>query len=281
MRVLLVEDNPDDAELIRKNFEAAARARFRIQHCDMLEAGLQELKQNPDVEVVLLDLNLPDSEGLDTLDKLRQQKFPVAIVVLTGEEDEELGRQAIQQGAQDFLVKGRFNEADLARSLQYAVERVKRGELENKQALEKEIGGYADYSRPPSSSVTAASFQIMTFREEFPEVYEKLRAKYIETIETAIEETLYSVERKASSKLREMSEILIAHRAGPKDLVEIHANVLKEISKKAVKYGDRAMAVEGRLVLLELMGNMMAAYRNIAIGMRPVNSMVSSNREGK
>ncbi|MBF8254327.1 MAG: histidine kinase,Response regulator receiver domain protein,histidine kinase,GAF domain-containing, partial [Deltaproteobacteria bacterium] len=122
LRVLLIEDNPGDARLIRESWKDIKDLRFTLEHLGLLAEGLKRLaSEKPDV--LLLDLSLPDSAGLDTLARVRQQAPKVPVVVLTGLDDENTGIAAVKIGAQDFLVKGQADGALLGRALRYAVER--------------------------------------------------------------------------------------------------------------------------------------------------------------
>ena len=122
IRVLLVEDNPGDARLLKEYLAESGRDRFEIGHAERLSGGLQ-LVRDERFDVVLLDLNLPDSEGLDTVARMHREAKDVPIIVLTGAEDEETAISAAREGAQDYLVKGRVDSNVLVRSVRYAIER--------------------------------------------------------------------------------------------------------------------------------------------------------------
>ncbi len=119
LHILLVEDNPTDALLTE---EALSTSRFQVLGSQRLGDALGLLVAKH-FDVVLLDLGLPDSQGLDTLRALRGKNAQVAIVVLTGKDDEELALQALNEGAQDYLVKGDLHPRSLQRAIRYAVER--------------------------------------------------------------------------------------------------------------------------------------------------------------
>lgn len=123
IRVLLIEDNPADARLIEVLLAEVRIARFSLRWEDHLRGGLARLAGKNDFDAVLLDLLLPDSQGLDTILKVREQAPEVPLVVLTGQDDESLGLSAVQRGAQDYLVKGHADANLLARSLLYSIER--------------------------------------------------------------------------------------------------------------------------------------------------------------
>jgi len=119
--VLLIEDNPGDADLVRLRL-VESRSDVDVACVDRLSAGLQSLeKETP--AVVLLDLNLPDSRGAETFRKVLSKAPGVPVVVLSGQDDEDLAVKAVHQGVQDYLVKGAFDSKQLARALRYAVER--------------------------------------------------------------------------------------------------------------------------------------------------------------
>src|SRR6266850_529345 len=121
VRALLIEDSAGDAELVREMLEGV-RTAFEIEVVNRLESGLQALKEQ-NFHVILCDLNLPDSYGLDTFLAL-QRAFPDhPIILLTGLEDEQIAEQALKQGAQDYLVKNQIDGSLLDRSIRYAIER--------------------------------------------------------------------------------------------------------------------------------------------------------------
>ncbi|MCH8867194.1 MAG: response regulator [Proteobacteria bacterium] len=120
--VLMIEDNPADAEIIREELSMAQSVNFAVETVTTLADGLSYIEEH-DVSGVLLDLSLPDSEGIETFKKTRAQAPELAIVVLTGNDDEQLGLQAVREGAQDYIVKGSLNGAGLARAVEYAIER--------------------------------------------------------------------------------------------------------------------------------------------------------------
>lgn len=125
IRVLLIEDNPGDARLVKETLAHARGARFELEWHDRLSKGIERVERGG-IDVVLLDLLLPDSYGLDTLNLFHEHAKGVPIVVLTGVEDEAFAMEAVKRGAQDFLVKSHIDglQGDaLVRCLRYAVDR--------------------------------------------------------------------------------------------------------------------------------------------------------------
>src|SRR3990172_1340244 len=122
MRVLLIEDNPADARLIQELLTEALGAALELQTADRLSAGLDRLAQGG-IDVVLLDLSLPDSHGIDTFISLYAQVPDLPIVVLAEVDDEPMAARAAREGAQDYLLKGQVNDRGLRHVLHNAIER--------------------------------------------------------------------------------------------------------------------------------------------------------------
>ena len=128
--VLLIEDNPGDVVLLRALLEEVEGTPFSIIHAGCLSDGLRRLEEGG-IDVVLQDLSLPDGTGLEIVRTLRRQETKVPIVVLTGLDDQGIALQAVQEGAQDYLVKGSVDGHGLARCIRYAIERERlRADLE-------------------------------------------------------------------------------------------------------------------------------------------------------
>ncbi|MGP0593654.1 response regulator [Nitrospira sp. T9] len=123
--ILLVEDNPADAELVRERLkDASGMSPFHITRVSTLKEALTILHTTP-FDVILLDLNLPETNGLETLKRIRSANSAIPLVVLTGTEDEPLALEAIKLGAQDYIPKSLMNAVLLSRILHYAMEREK------------------------------------------------------------------------------------------------------------------------------------------------------------
>lgn len=122
LNILLIEDNPGDAFLIKFYLEESVLKYARLLHAEYLNTAI-DLLQNNEFDVILLDLNLPDSKGIETLEAVLEASQGSVVIVLTGLNDEELGLQTVKKGAQDFLVKGQFDGKVLTSSVRYAFER--------------------------------------------------------------------------------------------------------------------------------------------------------------
>jgi signal transduction histidine kinase len=135
VKVLLVEDNPGDARLTVEALKEAGAHRFAVSHVERLADAQQRLRDEP-FDLVLLDLSLPDASGLATVRRVEGADPSIPIVVLSGQDNETLALEAVQAGAQDYLVKGESNGETIARAIRYAIER-KRGEKLLFEAKEK------------------------------------------------------------------------------------------------------------------------------------------------
>jgi signal transduction histidine kinase len=135
--VLLIEDNPGDAHLIQLRI-VDTKVPSQVTHVERLSDGLAAIDvQMP--SVVLLDLNLPDSQGADTFRRVLAKAPEVPVVILSGQDDEALARKALHQGVQDYLVKGDFSHGELDRAMRHAIERqalLRSLEISRKQQLE-------------------------------------------------------------------------------------------------------------------------------------------------
>ena len=137
--ILLVEDEPDHRLLFRKML-AAAGGREKVVAVESLKRALDYLANEP-ADIVLLDLRLPDSQGMETFVSLHAQAPNVPIIVLSGMSDEQMAVEAVRLGAQDYLVKGQFEAGLLSRAVRYAIERHRMREELRSLSLVDELTG--------------------------------------------------------------------------------------------------------------------------------------------
>ncbi len=174
----MVEDNLIDLELIRERLNDVALG-YTLSTADRLAAALSLLEKET-FDVLLLDLSLPDSSGFESLRKLRDKAPGLPIVVLTGNSDEDFAVQAIDLGAQDYLVKGEFDGAILSRSIRYAIGR-KKGE-ETLRESEARFSGIA--SATPDAVIFIDNDGLVTFWNDaatrmFGYTREEIAGKYL------------------------------------------------------------------------------------------------------
>ncbi len=133
--ILLVEDDAGDALLVREALATAA-PELELRETGTLAGALDQLPDG--FACALLDLGLPDASGIEAVQRLRELAPALAVVVLTGRDDEQLGIEALGAGAQDYLVKGQVEPELLARAIRYAIER-RRAELSERELLEARL----------------------------------------------------------------------------------------------------------------------------------------------
>src|ERR1035438_1352235 len=142
-RVLLIEDNPGDAGLVREMLSESLGARFSVEWVQDLQAGRARLGLGK-IDIVLLDLSLPDSQGLAGLTAIRSAAPNVPVVIMTGFANQDIAQQAVRLGAQDYLIKGELSGDSLARILRYAILRQRHQTAglrsESQAALGKVVG---------------------------------------------------------------------------------------------------------------------------------------------
>jgi CheY-like chemotaxis protein len=120
--ILLIEDQPDAAKLVQYVLSKSTAPKLAVDWTGDLRTGLQRLSER-EFAAVLLDLNLPDSNGFDTFARVRQQSGDPAVIVLTAQEDEALALQAVRSGADEYLIKSDIRDRFLAQRIRYAIER--------------------------------------------------------------------------------------------------------------------------------------------------------------
>jgi PAS domain S-box-containing protein len=142
LRVLLIEDNPFDAHLVRRALESGGEG-LALEWSTRLEEGLERL-QRESFDALLLDLGLSETWGLESLDRVRQRAPDLPVVVLTGDDDARLAHETFRRGAQDFMIKGRFDPGELRRALRYAIERQRaEGQRREQQAIHRLVTEHA------------------------------------------------------------------------------------------------------------------------------------------
>ncbi|MBF0273182.1 MAG: response regulator [Magnetococcales bacterium] len=254
LRILLVEDSEADRLLVQENaLSADAIGYGHLPSLSLTPAW--ELRQAMTLlarerfDAALLDLNLPDSVGLETFHRFRRQAPDLAVVVLTGLDDDALGADTIRHGAQDYLSKGNLDGTLLTRAIRYAVERQRLlNELERtRQRLrqEQEIQSLERLSdRTPGDGLRALSLE---------RVYGELVRHYVITTR----------ERRdpPREEVRALATRLVAMNAGARDVVLLHLKMLRGTGHWATVAEERAFSQDARLVLLELLGHLTDFYR--------------------
>ncbi len=255
-RILLVEDNAADATLVREYLSEPA-AEFRILHVSNVADAVTALGSVP-IDLVLLDLRLPDSNGVETVETIRAAATRVPIVVLSGMEDERLGSNCVHRGAEDFLSKSRIKGEPLRRAVGYALTRHR--ESEEREMLEVHEEFRALSSEASGTSVTAALTGAGSIKERIPEVFHALVDAYLELLTRYLEQLVTTTE-KPRTEMEVLTTMIGDRGGGPRDLVDIHLAALQRAGVEDDRQRARRVALDGRLMALEMMGLLVDYFR--------------------
>jgi len=265
LKALLIEDNPDDAELLRVLSADINGVFLNITTSDTLTEGLQVLNKQK-FDIILLDLFLPDSAGMETLSAILASKTELPVIVLSGHNDEAFASEAVHQGAQDYLIKGQLDSNLLWRSVNYAIERKmlqkQLDEMHMRDRQNKEIDSLKHISGSSPTRITAQFLGITSIKKVAPELYRAMVEQYGKVLDHSIEKRVYKVNYNITNELRLLSQQLGFLKAGPRDVIEIHTSVLEKKCHGAPHAKAQAYIEEGRIILLELMGDVVMFYRN-------------------
>jgi signal transduction histidine kinase len=237
IHILLVEDSPTDAMLLRQVLSRANPGTWKMTHVERLSEAIDISRENtrrtPDdsqtesfpqheFDVVLLDLHLPDSTGLNTLKEYRAVIPNISVVVLTGLDDEDLALQAMTEGAQDYIVKDQITIQRLLRAIRHAIERgeilkkLRESEERNRQALAKEqelnelksnfVAMASHEFRTPMTTIRTA-VELLEYTND--KLTDERRAKYFSRIQKAINQTLQLLDEILFLSRTEVSKLKI------------------------------------------------------------------------
>lgn len=258
--VLVVEDNSEDYFLLQRQLRQSRN--FSLLPATSVAEGLACLAEH-DVDLILLDLSLPDSDGLDTVSQIVGNSS-APVVVLTSTESEQTGLEALHRGAQDYLVKGSFNPVLLMRTIRYAVERYRlldelnesreliRRERENKRL---KVMSWQDGSTPADNRKTRRAL-----KNRSPETYTKALGIYTQLLDSALEQRGFKVDNNLPARTKELAELLGSCQAAPKDIVEIHSSVLEKSLDNMEPGKSRVCNEEGRYLLTGILGHLCSYY---------------------
>ena len=271
IKVLLVEDNPGDARLVKEALSEASGQNFSLIHVGRLSEALVQLEAE-EIDIVLLDLSLPDSQGIDSVVRAQREASEVPIIVLTGNWDEHLGVKCVQEGAQDYLVKGQIDSNLLVRSIRYAVERrqllLEIEQSRQQEQREKEVQSLEQISTAKAGDAVTVLSATARLRDAQPHVFEQLVNRYEDLLDFALEQGKSERQYNIPDELASLGEKLGTLNVGPRDVVAIHTEAFKRKLREAKHQNVQAYLHEGRLMVIELMGNLASYYRDIAIGNR-------------
>ncbi len=236
LKILLVEDNPGDARLIQEMLEESQETGFEIDWVTRLSEGLEKMRRGG-INLVLLDLGLPDSQGLETFIKAYSQAPQVPMVVLTGLRDETVALTAVREGAQDFLVKGQTDGIMLFRAIRYATERKKVEEALRRanQELRREI----EERRAAEMAVEAERQRFFAVLEQLPAFVSLIAPDFSLVFANHVFENIFG-----SWQGRRCHEVIFAKTEACEDCPAVQVLENRTFGMKEMKVpGDRVYSV--------------------------------------
>lgn len=283
--VLLIDNDQSHSKLIQALLCAtepgslAEGFSFQVTAVETLKAGLEQLEKNH-FNVILLDLILPDSQGLDTLDQTLKHSPHTPIIVQIGNQEESLVVQALQLGAYGFLPKQNLDSNLLVYGIRLAIERylltTKMEKAKQQQEQDLEFEWLEQFVETGKTSITSRLYGTVSLQDSCPEIFRDHVENYGRLMDLALEEQAYKVKHNISNQLRAQAEKLGLLKAGPRDVVDIHTTALKEKTRMVNLAKAQAYVTEGRLMVLEMMGHLTSYYRKYYLGLSNMKIYKSS-----
>lgn len=225
-------------------------------------------------DLMILDLGLPDSTGMGTLDRMRADHPAVAILVMSGSLSVDTELEPLAHGAQEVFLKDHDDVEDLPRMIRRATARqdvlaeaaaTAERERELRRRAESDLAWFDDL-RSVKMSASELSLGIQSLSEALPDVMAKLTDVYEGLLDSAVRRVMYRDEPHTGPRVRAYATELAGLRAGPREVTEIHSSVLRRKIEDGTDVSNNLVQTEGRLLLVEVMGYLLSEYRTRALG---------------
>jgi DNA-binding response OmpR family regulator len=275
LRVLVVEDNPELTQYLTLELQDVELIPGRptgVTAASDLQQAMGMLQENG-VDLVLLDLGLGDSSGLDTLFRVTDRVPAVPVVVVTGTDADELAERALLAGAQDFLVKGAFSGEELLRRLRFTLARHRHTlEMLTARAQRHDEDHLTRLESLGVAGVGVASRSLgrVSLAETYPEAFSSAVQHYGELVRGRLEERGLHVDYQVSSRTRAVAWDLGHLRATPRDVVDVHLQALRALTEGRSRSRANALFRSGEALLTETLGHLASFYRAQLLG-RPAS----------
>lgn len=256
-RILLIEDNPADADLIKDELTLDEEPGYRIDIATRLKDGLARLAEGG-YDLTLLDLSLPDCRGLETFLRTFRRHPEVPIIIISGLDDLSVAFDAVRSGAQDYLFKGELERSMLLRAVQFAIERHAR-----LRRLNPYLAGAPDPDAPQGKEGKRPKRPIPT---EDPELFRMLTERYRELVELACKQRLYRMVQNVSGELHGLAMYLCMLQAGAEDAEAVHVAALEQLVGQVAPDQASTYVEEAQMLLIELYRYLTDFYRDAALG---------------
>jgi DNA-binding response OmpR family regulator len=264
IRLLIIEDDPEDLIFLKENLRDSELSKYDISASENLTKAI-ELLASGKFDIILLDLGLPESKGLETLSRIQKYFRNIPLIVITGLANEDIGIDAVQMGAEDYLVKGTMSPALLTRSIRYAIERFRlSAELQKTKQLrnqEAELQTLGSMEKSNTLKVTEQLLGLKSLHEHSSDTFQRFTKDFGKIMDKAFETRAYKVDFDLTAELRALADDLGFSFANPQDVVEIYSTALKEKMQPATYEASQVYLEEGRILLLKIMGYLLSFYR--------------------
>jgi CheY-like chemotaxis protein len=255
--LLLIEDNSGDARLVADLLEGPPADDYKIIHVTRVLEGVRALRSAA-VDVIVLDLRLPDSDGIDTVRIVREIAAQTPIVVLTGNNDEALALACLDAGAHDYLRKDDLRPQNLRRAIGYAITRVREAQLRD---LEATLNRYRDLSSATqTTTVTASLAGSGAILARSPASFREVVDAYFRLIEPYLNREDDCVDPGGTMK-EGIVTMLGDFGGGPRDLIDVHLAALERALAGRDDAHTRSVVAGSRVLALEMMGLLVDYYR--------------------
>lgn len=260
--ILLVEDNPGDAVLVTEILAGPDDGAYDIDCATRLSDALERLHKRR-YDVVLVDIDLPDIHGVNTIEVVGPAASPTPIVVLSGNDDDAVIAACMRAGAEDYLVKHEFlnGHGQWARSLRRAIGNalLRLRETQLKQAQDSLARYQALSSSAQGTRVTAMLAGSGALSSRHHELYESLVGRYHDLLQPYLAQLTDRIAPPRNA-MEHIVSVIGDHGGGPRDLVDLHvAAIDRAIAKNSLHANP--LVYEARLLALEMMGMLVDYYR--------------------
>lgn len=264
VNILIVEDNPGDIDIIKELLSSPSNLRVNLLEANSLKAAKEHCDKTK-CDLILLDLGLPDSQGMETFNKMSAAAQDVPIIVLTGLEDDILAEKLIGSGAQDYLVKGRFDSFQLMHSIQFSIQRNNFTKyllkIESKNSDEYDNSILKNYSESNQSEITSNLYASVKLSKASKEIFLSQVAGLEEILMQNFESKFLKTDFNISEELEKMAHQIGHFNGTAKDVVEIYVTALHNIKLKESDKITSVISSDGKIILVELMGYLASFYQ--------------------
>lgn len=255
--LLLVEDHPGDAQMVSELLGQAGSENYQVVNVPRIADALEQLRST-DVDVVVLDLRLPDCDGVDSVKALREWAGKIPIVVLTGSDDEDLALACIDAGAQDYLSKTEVRTQSLKRAIGYSITRMREAQL---RELQETLDHYRALSSATQfTTVTASLIGSGAVSTRSPESFAGIVDEYFALLEPYLSrrsERLDVPRAAMENIIGSLGDV----NGGPRDLLDVHVAALDRAIEQNDTPHSWSIVFEARLLALRMMGLLVDYYR--------------------